>query len=116
MAVELGDRYQMPLNLRAPATWLADRMQSVSLRRAIAGVPFTLNAVARDLPKGRQAEIVIRPQNLHGTPFQMAHCLDAGAAAAQDALPAIRALLAGEPLPVVAEEPVGARRLAPEMA
>lgn len=116
VAVELGDRYQLPLNLRAPATWLADRMQSVSLRRSLAGVPFTLNAVTRDLSPGRQAEIVIRPQKLRGTPFQMSQCLDAGIAAAEEALPAIRALLAGEPLPVSAEEAVGAPQLAPELA
>lgn len=116
VAVELGDRWQMPMNLRAPATWLADRMQSVSLRRSIAGVPFTLNAVMRDLQKGRQAEIVIRPEKLGGSPFQMAQCLEAGIEAAEQALPAIRALLAGEPLPVAAEELVAAPRLAPEMA
>ena len=42
--------------------------------------------------------------------------LEAGIEAAEQALPAIRALLAGEPLPVAAEEFVAAPRLAPEMA
>jgi NTE family protein len=116
VAIELGDRYQMPMNLRAPATWVADRMQSISLRRSMAGVPFTLNAVMKNAGKGRTADFVIRPPHLGGSPFQMVQCLDAGIAAAQEALPSIRALLAGEPLPVLAEEPVGAPRLAPELA
>ena len=115
VAVELGDRYQMPTPLRAPATWLADRMQSVSLRRSMAGVPFTLNAVLRDVRKGRTAYLVIRPPKLGGSPFQMVQCLDAGIAAAQEALPAIRALLAGEPLPLTTEELVATPRLAPEL-
>jgi NTE family protein len=107
VAVELGDRYQMPLNLRAPATWLAQRMQGVPLRRTMAGVPFTINAVLRDVQPGRKADIVIRPQTPRfsgGSPFLMVQCMEAGMAAAQAALPAIRAMLAGEPPPVPAED------------
>jgi NTE family protein len=114
VAVELGDPYQMPLNLRAPAAWLAERLQGVPLRRAIAGVPFTINAVLSELQPGRQADVVIRPQLPRfsgGSPFHMVKCLDAGIEAAQEALPAIRALLAGETPSLVAEEFEPAPRL-----
>ncbi len=115
VAVELGDPYQMPLNLRAPAAWLAERLRGVPLGRTIAGVPFTINAVLSELRPGRLADIVIRPQlpRFSGaSPFAMTACLDAGIAAAQEALPAIRALLAGEAPTLVAEEFEPAPRLA----
>jgi hypothetical protein len=44
----------------------------------------------------------------------MNRCLDAGIESAREALPAIRALLAGEPAPVVAEELAPNHRLITE--
>lgn len=116
VAVELGDPYTLPERLRAPATWLAEKMQGIPLRRTFAGLPFTINAVARELPApARQAHIVIRPalEKMRGnSPFHMTQCLDAGIAAATEALPAIRAILAGEPLPPAATELATNPRLA----
>ncbi len=107
VAVELGRPYTLPAHLHAPASWLASRMARVPVARTIAGVPFTISAVARPMAPGRTADVVIRPQTGHmngNSPYGMIRCLDAGIEAAQAALPAIRALLAGEPLAAVAEE------------
>jgi predicted acylesterase/phospholipase RssA len=107
VAVELGQPYQLPPGLREPAMWLADRLDWVALKRTIAGVPFTIHAVANELKPGRTAHVVLRPKmgKVRGnSPFHMTECLDAGIAAATEALPAIRALLAGDPATMVAEE------------
>lgn len=118
VAVELGDPYTLPERLRAPATWLAEKMRGVALHRTFAGLPFTINAVARELPPPASlAQVVIRPplEKLSGnSPFHMTQCLEAGIAAAREALPAIRAALAGEPLPLAATEVVANPRLAPD--
>jgi NTE family protein len=116
IAIELGHPYQLPANLRAPAAWIAARLDAIPLRRTIAGVPFTIRAVTHDLQAGRTAHVVLRPRapGVNGSsPFGMTRSLDAGVAAAQEALPAIRALLAGESPAAVAEEVAGtAPRLA----
>jgi NTE family protein len=115
VAVELGDPYTLPERLRAPAAWVAGKLRDLDLGRTLAGVPFTINAVAQELPPVRQAHIVIRPavEKMRGnSPFHMTRCLEAGAAAAEEALPLIRAALAGQPLPVQAAQPAAQPRLA----
>ncbi len=107
VSVVLGRPNTLPERMRAPATWVATQLERLPRTRTIAGVPFTIHAVARPLVPGRTANVVIRPPmpKFSGTsPFHMVRCLDAGIAAAQEALPAIRALLAGEPLAEVAQE------------
>ena len=107
VAVELGHPYTLPQSLREPASWLASRLDWASLRRTFAGVPFTIHAAARELTPGRTAQITLRPtmSKLSGnSPFHMVECMEAGIAAAEEALPAIRALLAGEAPAAVAEE------------
>jgi NTE family protein len=118
VAVELGSPYLLPVALRKPAVWLADRFARVARHRTLAGVPFTIDAITRPLEVGRTAGVTIRP-DLGGhnanSPFHMGQCLDAGIEAARAALPVIRALLAGEPLPAVAAERTSVEgRLAPE--
>jgi NTE family protein len=107
VAVELGQPYTLPESLRQPAMWVASKLDWVALRRTIAGVPFTIHAVANELKPGRTAQITLRPKisKLTGnSPFHMVEVLEAGIAAAEEALPAIRALLAGDLPSVVAEE------------
>ncbi|MBF6599495.1 MAG: patatin-like phospholipase family protein [Dehalococcoidia bacterium] len=104
VAVELGDPYTLPEPLRRPASWMARRLSGVGNRRTLAGLPFTIEAMARETVPGRTANLVLRPliSRRSNSPFRMMQCLEAGAAAARAALPAIRALLAGEPLPAPA--------------
>jgi NTE family protein len=107
VSVELGRPVTLPEQMHRPAAWLAERMERVPGARTFAGVPFTIHAVSRPLSLGRTAHVVIRPRlpKWSGTaPWHMVRCLDAGIASAEEALPAIRALLAGEPATVVAEE------------
>ncbi len=108
VAVVLGRPLAIPLKMQAPAAWVADRLERVPLARTMAGVPFTIHACSTPLRPGRTAQIVIRPKmprSLGGTsPFHMTQYLDAGVRAAEEALPAIRALLAGEAPMAVAEE------------
>lgn len=108
VAVELGKPVTIPVRWHTSAAWLAARMERVPMRRTIAGLPFTIRAVSTPLKPGRTAQVVLRPRlprAMGGTsPFMMSRCLDAGIAAAEQALPAIKALLAGEPAPDVAEE------------
>ncbi len=114
VAVELGDPYTLPEPLRAPAAWVAGKMRDLPLGRTFAGVPFTINAVAHELPPVRLAHIVVRPdvQRFRGnSPFHMTRCLEAGAEAAEEALPLIRAALAGQPLPVQSMQPAATPRL-----
>jgi predicted acylesterase/phospholipase RssA len=108
VSVQLGRPLTLPERLHRPAAWLADRMERIPLRWTAAGVPFTIHAVTTPLAPGRAAQLVIRPpikRSLGGmSPFIQTACLDAGIQAAEDALPAIRALLAGEAPAEVAQE------------
>jgi len=108
VAVHLGRPLLMPERLQRPAAWLADRMQRVPLSWAAAGVPFTIRATCITSTPGRTANLVIRPElrrSLFGmSPLPMREYLDAGIAAAREALPALRALLAGESPAEVAHE------------
>jgi NTE family protein len=107
VAVQLGRPLTLPVRLHAHGTRFAHLIDRVSLSRTIAGVPFTVGAVSRPLVPGRTANVVIKPRlpRVGGaSPWQMVRCLDAGMEAAEAALPAIRALLAGEAPAAVAEE------------
>jgi hypothetical protein len=67
---------------------------------------------------GRTANVVIRPQlsRIGGiSPWSMVHCLEMGEEAARAAVPAIRALLAGESPVEVAEEYAPQSRLVPDL-
>ncbi|MEX2246613.1 MAG: patatin-like phospholipase family protein [Dehalococcoidia bacterium] len=107
VAVELGGPFMLPRKLRAPAAVLARFSAQVPLHRTMAGLPFAVHAVSRPGQAGRTAQVVLRPDvgrmnaNL---PFHMDRAVDAGIEAAREALPAIRALLAGEPVASVVEE------------
>lgn len=107
LAVELGHPYTLPVPLRRTASSVASRLEWLGLRRTAAGVAFTIHAAAEEVRPGRTAQIVLRPA-VHGvganTPGHMVRYLEAGIAAAQEAVPAIRALLAGEAPMAVAEE------------
>ena len=113
VAVELGHPYTLPERLREPAAWLALRMERAPLHHTIAGVPFTISAAASALKPGRTAHVVLRPTmgRLANSVLGMSQCLDAGIEAAREALPAIRALLAGETPRAVAAEYAPAARL-----
>jgi len=114
VAVELGNPYTLPTALHAPASWLASRFEKIRLSRTLAGMPFTMHAITRPLTPGRAAGVVIRPNvsRMSGnSPFGMRAALDAGLAAAEEALPAIRALVVGEPLPAIVEEHAPAQRM-----
>src|SRR3990172_9982764 len=127
VAIEIGQPLQLPERLRTSAVRAASLLDRVSLRRTLAGVPFTVRAVSSELQARRSADIVLRPQIAHllgNSPSRQVDCLEAGVAAAVAALPAIKALLAGESPVTVAEEyapqgrmitqpPAGARRAAP---
>ncbi len=106
VAVELGHPYTLPERLRGPAARVARTLERTPLDRTIAGLPFTIHAAASALKPGRTAHLVLRPAlGLRASSvFGMVNCLDAGIAAAQEALPAIRALLAGEAPRAVAAE------------
>lgn len=107
VAVQLGHPVTLPARLHAHGTRFAHLIERVSLTRTIAGVPFTVGAVSRPLVPGRTANVVIKPQlpRIGGaSPWHMVRCLEAGIDAAEAALPAIRALLAGEAPAAVAEE------------
>ena len=107
VAVELGRPLTLPERFRKPAVWLADRMARMPMRWTAAGLPFTIQAVTTPLQRGRTAHVVIHPplSRFGGiTPLHMTECLDAGIKAAHEALPAIRALLAGEAPVEVAHE------------
>jgi NTE family protein len=104
VAVELGDPYTLPQPLRAPASWVSRQLSGIAQRRTLAGLPFTIGCIAREPVPGRTADIILRPaisQHNGNSPFRMVQCLEAGAEAAVAALPAIRALLAGQPLPAL---------------
>jgi predicted acylesterase/phospholipase RssA len=115
VAVELGKPVSLPERFQRPATWLAGRLEGVPMRRTLAGVPFTIHAVSQTPRLGRTAQVVLRPRvhrMFFGTsPFQMVQCMEAGAEAALEALPSIRALLAGEAPEAVVEELTPAPRV-----
>ena len=107
VAVELGSPLTLPEPLRGAASWTAARLSSIRHHRTLAGLRFSIESMARELPAGRTASLVLRPPVAKygsNSPFGMKACLEAGKRAAEDALPAIRALLAGQPLPEVATE------------
>jgi predicted acylesterase/phospholipase RssA len=115
VSVELGKPVTLPEAWHRPATWIAQRLANTKLHRTIAGVPFTLHATTTTLKPGRTAHVVIRPRGISkvrgNSPFHMVQVLEAGIAAAEAALPSIRALLAGEPLPVEATEAIATPEL-----
>ncbi len=105
VAVELGEPYLLPEPLRQPAAWVAARLARIGRQRTLAALPFTIGAIAHEPPPGRTANLVLRPalsRASGNSPFHMSRSLDAGIEAARAALPAIRALLAGEPAPSAA--------------
>lgn len=107
VAVEIARPYSLPERLRTGAVRAASMLDRVPLGRTLAGVPFTIRAVSGELRETRTAQVVLRPQTrglLRNRPARMVDCLEAGIAAAEEALPAIKALLAGEAPVVVAEE------------
>jgi NTE family protein len=118
IAVELGHPHTLPAALRKPAADLASRLEWAGLRRTFAGVPFSILAASTELVEGRTADVVLRPAigRISGNSlFRMTQCLDAGIEAAREALPAIRALLAGEAPAAVAAEFGGAPRLVTDL-
>jgi NTE family protein len=122
VAVHIGRPLALPERFHTPAKWLADRMERVPLRWTAAGVPFSIKAFSTPGVGGRTADLVIRPplrRSLFGlSPLPQREYLDAGIAAAREALPAVRALLAGEspaevahefmPRPVLVQDTLGA--------
>jgi NTE family protein len=107
IAVQITRPAQIPQRLRAGAKRFASMLEFVAPHRTLAGLPFSINAFSTDLREGRSAQVTLRPQvrgfNRH-TAGRMVDCLEAGIAAATEALPAIEALLAGEAPSFVAEE------------
>ena len=97
----------LPERLHRPALWLAERMDRLPMKWTAAGLPFTIRAVTTPLVRGRTAQVVIHPPmgRVGGlSPMHMTSFLDAGIAAAEEAVPTIRALLAGESPADVAHE------------
>ncbi|MEX2225154.1 MAG: patatin-like phospholipase family protein [Dehalococcoidia bacterium] len=119
VAVELGKPLSLPEVCHRPAAWIAGRLAKAALHRTIAGVPFTLHAATTPLKPGRTAQLVIRPRGISrirgNSPFHMVDVLEAGIAAAEAALPSIKALLAGEPLPAEATELIANPKLATDL-
>jgi NTE family protein len=99
VSVQIGRPAQLPLKLRAGATRLASLLEAVKPHRTLAGLPFSISAFSTDICEGRSAQVVLHPQvrglDRH-TAGRMVDCLEAGVAAATEALPAIHALMAGE--------------------
>ena len=118
VAVHLGRPIALPERLHTPAHWLARRLDKLPLHWTAAGVPFSIRAFTAPACPGRTADLVIRPKlrrSLFGlSPLPQCEYLDAGIDAAQRALPAIRALLAGESPAEVAREFMPRPVLAPE--
>jgi hypothetical protein len=109
----------LPERFHKPAAWLASQMSRMPMRWTAAGLPFTIQAVTTPLQKGRTAQVVIHPplRRLGGlSPLHMVEALDAGIRSAQEALPAIRALLAGEAPVEVAQEYIPQGRMIVEPA
>ncbi len=107
IAIEIGQPLQLPERLRATAVRAASLLDRVPLRRTLAGVPFTVRAVSSELQSRRAADVVLRPQIPHllgNSPARQVDCLEAGVAAMEAALPAVKALLAGQSPMSVAEE------------
>jgi predicted acylesterase/phospholipase RssA len=118
VAVHLGRPLSLPARLHVPANGLARAIDRVPLARTFAGLPFTIHAISTPMAAGRTAQVILRPRlrrSIFGmSPFLMTSYLDAGIESAREALPAIRALLAGEEPQAVMEELVPAPSLALE--
>jgi NTE family protein len=107
IAVRIARPYQMPKSLRASAVRAVSMFDRFGLSRTLAGVPFTIRAVSTPLREGRTAQVELRPAipGFRGnSPRRQVDCLEAGITAATEALPAIKALLAGEEPAEVAQE------------
>lgn len=107
VAVELGHPPRLPERWREPAALIASKIDRFPLARTVSAVPFTIHAAAAPRRHGRTAQIVLKPRVPtigSSSPFHMVQCLEAGRDAALEALPAIRALLAGEDIREVAAE------------
>lgn len=121
VAVVVGRPYSLPERLRGGAVRAVSMFDKVPMTRTLAGLPFTIRAVSEELRPTRTAQITLRPNTrgvLRNNPAHMIECLDAGIAAAEEALPAIKALLAGEAPAAVAKEfsPQALRAADPGMA
>ncbi len=115
VAVEIGRPMALPERLHRPARWLAERLDCMPLKWTAAGLPFSIHAATTPLHNGRTAQVVIHPPlRRYGgmLPLHMVECLDAGIECAQEALPALRALLAGEAPAEVAHEYIPLARMA----
>ena len=107
VAVRIGHPYQLPEALRSSAVRAVSLLDRFGFKRALAGVPFTVRAVSTPLREGRTAQVELRPVMnpfRSNAPSRQVDCLEAGIAAAKQALPAIQALLAGEAPADVAQE------------
>lgn len=107
VAIQIARPYQLNEKLRSAAVRAVSVLDRVALQRTLAGVPFTIRAVSTPLQRGRSAQLILRPMlpAFRGnSPSRQIDCLEAGILAAKEALPAIKALLAGEaPAEVAAE-------------
>jgi predicted acylesterase/phospholipase RssA len=107
IAIQIARPYQLNERLRSAATRAVSVLDRVSLQRTLAGVPFTIRAVSTPLQQGRSAQLILRPMMpafRGNSPSRQVDCLEAGILAAKEALPAIKALLAGEAPAAVAAE------------
>ena len=104
VAVELAIPTRCRSRYAGPRPGWPAPLAGIARRRTLAGLPFTIGAMAREPVPGRTADIVLRPaitQHNGNSPFRMVQCLEAGAEAAVRRSPR-SALLAGEPLPALA--------------
>lgn len=107
VAVELGHPPRVPERFRDTAALLATKIDRFPLSRTAAAAPFLIHAASSPRRRGRTAQILLKPRVPaigSSSPFHMVKCLEAGREAAREALPAIRALLAGEDIREVAAE------------
>lgn len=118
VAVHLGRPLSLPERIQGPAHMLARYMDRVPMHWTAAGVPFSIRAFSTRCEPGRSPDLVIRPllrRSLFGlSPLPQREYLDAGIDAAREALPAIRALMAGEQPAEVAREFMARPVLAPD--
>lgn len=112
VAVQIARPYQLNERLRTAAVRAVSVLDRVALQRTLAGVPFTIRAVSTPLQQGRSAQVILRPMLpvfRGNSPSRQIDCLEAGILAAKEALPAIKALIAGEaPIEVAKEFATGA--------
>ena len=115
VSVEIGHPHKLPERLRESAMRAASLLDFISPQRTFAGVPFTIRAASTAREEGRTAQVILHPpipRFRAGSLLMQIHWLEAGIAAAEEALPAIRALLAGEAPAEVAQEYAPQSRLA----